>query len=561
MTDLREALSKIMRPRRLFESVWDDVANKWKKVPEGQEVPADSDIEMYIDSFKTLKLRQVIRGAQADISEWGKRSFAEFKTFVDTEQSKVAQVVQKKEKEKREARRVFENDKVVVVQPFTFEASQKYGKGTKWCITGYEHSGDVHWKNYTSSGGVFYFVISKHYYFDPGDDPKKSDPLSKVAFHVLPHNTDNPQQIAAYDAQDKPLSKDYAEKFLKDEGIPTNLIQNRLTFDDAWLSAKFGPAGWSRNAQGLVDIDGTLNLRGLELGSIPIKFGKVKGNCDLSSTQLTRLSGAPQEVTGNFLCVGNKLTSLEGGPVRVGGNYDASSNPGLVSLTGAPETLGGALLLMGSKLKSLEGCPRQVQSLDVSGCGLKSLKGGPEKVFRMFLVSRNALTSLEGAPLEVGDVFSIYNNQLTSMVGCPQKVKSIFASMNEIATLEGVPAYVPGEFDFGYNSLTSLKGAPRIVGNMSVVHNDLTTLAGGPEQVTGDFDVSNNKLASLVGSPKVAGEFTARNNKITSNEGLPAGQKVNLQGNPVTGSLLRKPRQSAEKKAESTEQVINNLLG
>ena len=43
----------------------------------------------------------------------------------------------------------------------TFEASQKYGRDTKWCITGINNYGDKYWNEYTNAGIKFYFLISK----------------------------------------------------------------------------------------------------------------------------------------------------------------------------------------------------------------------------------------------------------------------------------------------------------------------------------------------------------------------------------------------------------------
>jgi DNA-directed RNA polymerase subunit RPC12/RpoP len=59
----------------------------------------------------------------------------------------------------------------------TFEASQKYGRDTRWCITGVNNWGDRYWKKYTNAGVDFYFLITKGEY-----DPRGKH--SKIAIAV-----------------------------------------------------------------------------------------------------------------------------------------------------------------------------------------------------------------------------------------------------------------------------------------------------------------------------------------------------------------------------------------
>ena len=64
----------------------------------------------------------------------------------------------------------------------TFEASQKYGRDSRWCITGVNDYGDKYWKDYTGRGIKFYFAIAKQNY-----DPRGED--SKFALAVYPDNS------------------------------------------------------------------------------------------------------------------------------------------------------------------------------------------------------------------------------------------------------------------------------------------------------------------------------------------------------------------------------------
>jgi len=60
---------------------------------------------------------------------------------------------------KKDADKVLENDKVLVVTPKTFKSCQYYGANTKWCIAGKVPS---FWQDYVYSRfNKFYIVIDK----------------------------------------------------------------------------------------------------------------------------------------------------------------------------------------------------------------------------------------------------------------------------------------------------------------------------------------------------------------------------------------------------------------
>lgn len=76
---------------------------------------------------------------------------------------------------------VCETDYWKVYHITTFEASQYYGRDTRWCITGINDWGDRYWKDYINRGIKFYFLIAKENYDSRGD-------LSKVAIAIYPGN-------------------------------------------------------------------------------------------------------------------------------------------------------------------------------------------------------------------------------------------------------------------------------------------------------------------------------------------------------------------------------------
>ena len=154
------------------------------------------------------------------------------------------------------------------------------------------------------------------------------------------------------------------------------------------ICKKYGIENYTIN-NGVVDVNGDVNLDDRGLTKIPLNFGVVSGNFWCSNNQLTSLEGCPSHVGGDFWCSYNKLTSLEGCPSRVGGDFWCSNNK-LTSLEGCPSRVGGYFRCSNNKLTSLEGCPSHV--------------GGD------FWCSNNKLTSLEGCPSRVGGYFRCSNN-------------------------------------------------------------------------------------------------------------------------------------------------------
>ena len=82
----------------------------------------------------------------------------------------------------------------------------------------------------------------------------------------------------------------------------------------------------TKNSDESIDIEGSVDLNGLKLKKLPLKFNKVSGNFYCGNNQLTSLEGSPKEVGGFFNCSSNNLTSLEGAPKKVGGDFWCYSN-------------------------------------------------------------------------------------------------------------------------------------------------------------------------------------------------------------------------------------------
>ena len=168
--------------------------------------------------------------------------------------------------------------------------------------------------------------------------------------------------------------------------------QGKMTHDEIedWVTPicdKYGIQDWSISDEGLVDVDGSVNLEDLELTRLPLRFGTVTESFWCSANQLTTLDGAPQWVGRSFWCNDNQLTSLEGSPKEVGGGFYCNNNQ------------------------------------------LTTLKGSPKEVSGSFWSNGNRLTTLKGAPEKVGDSFYCHNNQLTSLDGIGEVEGTIYSDL------------------------------------------------------------------------------------------------------------------------------------
>jgi hypothetical protein len=122
------------------------------------------------------------------------------------------------------------------------------------------------------------------------------------------------------------------------------------------LCEYYGIKNWSINSEGLVDVNGNVYLKKWDLGKIPIKFGRVSGYFNCSSSRLKSLEGSPRWVGDYFECVGNDLETLNGGPVEVGGNFHCHTNK-LSTLEGSPIRVGGNFRCEFNKLWTFSGAP------------------------------------------------------------------------------------------------------------------------------------------------------------------------------------------------------------
>jgi hypothetical protein len=107
---------------------------------------------------------------------------------------------------------------------------------------------------------------------------------------------------------------------------------------------------------GIVYVDGSVDLYERKLTKLPLKFGEVSGYFYCSNNQLTSLEGAPSRVVGYFDCSNNKLTNLEGAPEVVESGFYCYNNK-LTSLKGGSKVRGTSYWAFNNQLINFNGFP------------------------------------------------------------------------------------------------------------------------------------------------------------------------------------------------------------
>jgi hypothetical protein len=117
-----------------------------------------------------LKIKDRLVSPANDMTFWTStrqpRKKEELLAMIEKEEEKINAKEQEKKLIQDGAKILFQDDKWLVYAIENFEACQKYGAGTKWCITGKNMDGDDaygrrYWDSYTRDGNDFYFFLKK----------------------------------------------------------------------------------------------------------------------------------------------------------------------------------------------------------------------------------------------------------------------------------------------------------------------------------------------------------------------------------------------------------------
>lgn len=162
-----------------------------------------------------------------------------------------------------------------------------------------------------------------------------------------------------------------------------------------------------------------------------------------------------------------------------------------------------------------------------SDCGLKSLKGCPEKVTKDFDVSRNQFTDLEYGPSYVGGSYIAESNKkMHTVFGWPMFIgqDAVFTSC-VIESLKGIPAtgsHVGGSMLFANNKLRRIDSFPEAV-ECKVTARTRYEGEDDENEPMGRVDFSNNQILTTVGLIKhIKGDLLLRrNDKLEDLVGFP----------------------------------------
>ena len=103
-----------------------------------------------------------------------KKDFAKYESYEELKSDLDNLMGVEKEKSKEDdVEKLYEDDELLVVAAKTWEASCKYGAGSKWCTTAKDTSS--HWKRHNTTGTEFFWVFKKK---------PNSDPNYKFSYHI-----------------------------------------------------------------------------------------------------------------------------------------------------------------------------------------------------------------------------------------------------------------------------------------------------------------------------------------------------------------------------------------
>lgn len=159
---------KLFEEFNLYETMWDSLKE------------AKADIQNLADfagadlASRFLAVRNRLKAPENDLYYWIKnKTPEELELAISNLENTKTKSQTKKDLSETGAKLISETDHWKVYQITTYKAAQKYGRDTKWCITGIDGYGDKYWKEYTEEADVvFYFLITKGEYDPRGEDSK-----------------------------------------------------------------------------------------------------------------------------------------------------------------------------------------------------------------------------------------------------------------------------------------------------------------------------------------------------------------------------------------------------
>jgi hypothetical protein len=157
---------KLFEEFKLYENMW-------------ELTEAKADIQRLIDfagqdladRYEAVKKR--FKAPENDLYYWIKnKTVDELEQAVSEVENTKSNTQVKKDLADEGAELVQETPHWKVYHITSFAAAQKYGRDTKWCITGLVDSGDMYWNDYKEQDADFYFLLTAGEYDPRGKDSK-----------------------------------------------------------------------------------------------------------------------------------------------------------------------------------------------------------------------------------------------------------------------------------------------------------------------------------------------------------------------------------------------------
>lgn len=168
-----------------------------------------------IPQFHELAQRRIITGAAADIGQYKTVEslidvLAQYETKADEAYAKSGVSLKNPAKDVKPEDIVFENDKVVIVNPKNTLDSQKYGHGAGWC-TRAEDDAICRFNQY------FFSHNTNLYYILPKDGRYNNTDWKKVAIEVQP---DKSKIVWSYSNKSYSMKDEIVKSYFDELGIP-----------------------------------------------------------------------------------------------------------------------------------------------------------------------------------------------------------------------------------------------------------------------------------------------------------------------------------------------------
>jgi hypothetical protein len=148
---------------------------------------------------------------------------------------------------------------------------------------------------------------------------------TKIFKYLNPHNSD---EIYVPNIFIFMKSNDYTiDESIEPNSIESVFIKTIKSYEIICSACKkYGIINYTIK-DGLVNVDGSVDLSNRNLTEIPVRFGIVNGTFNVVRNDLTSLKNSPYFVKDYFNCGLNQLTDLNDLPNYIGGDLYATANP------------------------------------------------------------------------------------------------------------------------------------------------------------------------------------------------------------------------------------------